>query len=135
VDAHHAPDCTADLVFADMSPYLSDQVQDPNYQDLMDYREEMFSFYYSYRDSFYDGLEPYPLFEFGTLVERRNCSSISPSQQDRITSGIRPMKTGIRLACEEDRQRTGPPIGECQIPYGHALGCPPKLDKPSFAYN
>jgi hypothetical protein len=42
VDAQHTPDCTAVLGFADRSPYLSTQVQDPNYKDSMDYREWMF---------------------------------------------------------------------------------------------
>jgi hypothetical protein len=39
VDAQHTPDCTAVLGFADRSPYLSAQVQDLDYKDLMDYRE------------------------------------------------------------------------------------------------
>jgi hypothetical protein len=41
-DAQHTPDCTAVLGSADRSPYLSAQVQDLNYKDLINYREWMF---------------------------------------------------------------------------------------------
>jgi hypothetical protein len=99
VDAQHAPDLTADLVFADESPYIFTQVQDPNYQGLMEYREGLFDCGYAFDDRVWAGLEPYPWFEFGTLVER---------QQGCVTSGTRRRKTGSRLATEEDRQRAIP---------------------------
>jgi len=102
------PDCTADLEFADRSPYLSAQIQDPNYKDLMNYGEWMFYWFYSNKESIYDGLDPCPWFEFGTLAERGNWSSIWSVQQDCTTSSTRPIKTGNRLATEEDRQRARP---------------------------
>ena len=63
---------------------------------------------YSNIKSIYDGLDPYPWFEFGTLVERGNWSSIWSLQQDCITSSTRPIKTGNRLATEEGHQMAGP---------------------------
>jgi hypothetical protein len=113
-------DLAVDFGFADDSPYLSTQVRDPDYEHLMDYREWMFDWYYSYKESIYDGLESYPSFEFGTLVERRNWSSIWPLQRDCITSSTRPLKTGNRFAREEDRQRAGERSWVMPVAYGHS---------------
>jgi hypothetical protein len=78
------------LVFADESLYLSDgvQLQDPNYQNMVEYREGLFEHICDDK-RVWAGLKPYPWFEFGILVER---------QQGGTTSGVRPRKTESRLA-------------------------------------
>jgi hypothetical protein len=68
----------------------------------------MFYWLYSNIESIYGSLDLYPWFEFGTLIERGNWSSIWSLQQGCITSTTRPIKTGNRLATEEDCQRAGP---------------------------
>lgn len=99
VDTQHAPDLTANLGFVDEFPYFFAQVQDPNYQDFRHFREDLFDSVYAFHDRYWVGLEPYPWFEFGILLERPG---------DCIASGTRPRKTGSRLATEEDRQRAIP---------------------------
>jgi hypothetical protein len=74
VDARLAPNHTADLLFAYDSLYLSAQVQVPDYQDLMKYRESLFDCCNGSDNVTRAGSKPYAWFEFGTLMERKpNC--------------------------------------------------------------
>lgn len=106
VDTQYLPDCPGpylptELVFAGELPPCNQKSpcwfgQPDGHSDSLSYRKRMFDFGYWHDDRIWGGLDPYPWFGLGILVEREK-------QQD---SGIRPRKTGSRLATDEDRQRT-----------------------------
>ncbi|KAL5325124.1 hypothetical protein ACEPPN_006247 [Leptodophora sp. 'Broadleaf-Isolate-01'] len=104
VDPQHAPERTSHLRFANISPYEEAQSEKPDHcQKMLGYRDFLFDRQAWGRGGVWMGWDPYPWFEFGTVVEM---------EQDCNDAGISTRSSESRLATEEDRCRAVPDADE-----------------------